>query len=45
MLGYSKQHPRANGWEIVFRILFIGAHLLILAALGKQLSEVEGFGA
>ena len=45
MLACVKKHPWANGWEIVFRILFISAHLLILSALGKQLFEVEGFGA
>ena len=45
MLACLKKHPWANGWEIVFRILFISAHLLILSALGKQLFEVEGFGA
>ncbi len=45
MLAYLKKHPWANGWEIVFRILFISAHFLILSALGKQLFEVEGFGA
>lgn len=45
MLACVRKHPWANGWEIVFRILFISAHLLILSALGKQLFEVEGFGA
>ena len=45
MLACLKKHPWANGWEIVFRILFISAHLLILSALGKQLFEIEGFGA
>jgi hypothetical protein len=45
MLVRLKKNPWANSWEIVFRILFISAHLLILSALGKQLFEVEGFGA
>ncbi|MDB4730442.1 hypothetical protein OAF99_00600 [Akkermansiaceae bacterium] len=45
MLACLKRHPWTNGWEIVFRILFISAHLLILSALGKQLFEIEGFGA
>ena len=45
MLACVKKHPWANGWKIVFRILFISAHLLILSALGKQLFEIEGFGA
>ena len=44
-MAYSKQHPWANGWKIVFRILFISARHLTLSALEKQLFEIEGFGA
>jgi len=45
MLAHFKKNAKGTIWELIFRALFIGAHLLILSALGKQLFEVEGFGA